>query len=87
MIDDFAVERNTEYVNEIVYNVIDSRYRSGKPLIITTNLSADDFKHPDNINKQRIYSRINEMCVPIPVTGKDRRSEPDNGDYIKMLMK
>ena len=87
VLDEFATDGNREYVNEIVYNVIDSRYRSGKPLIITTNLSTDDFKHPDNVSKQRIYSRINEMCVPIPVTGKDRRSEPDNGDYIKMLMK
>ena len=31
----------TEYGLEQVYNVIDSRYRSGKPLIVTTNLTLE----------------------------------------------
>ena len=38
VIDDLGIERNTEYVNELVYNIIDARYRSGNPMIITTNL-------------------------------------------------
>ena len=36
IIDDFGMERGTEYGLEQVYNVIDSRYRSRKPLIVTT---------------------------------------------------
>ena len=87
VIDDFGMERNTEYMNEIVYNVIDSRYRSGKPLIVTTNLTMQEINNPDNIDKQRIYSRINEMCVPIRVEGKDRRQETKNGDIIAKLFK
>ena len=39
ILDDFGMERGTEYGLEQVYNVIDSRYRSRKPLIVTTNLS------------------------------------------------
>ena len=35
IIDDFGMERGTEYALEQVYNVIDSRYRSGRPLIVT----------------------------------------------------
>lgn len=85
VIDDFGMERNTEYMNEIVYNVIDSRYRSGKPLIVTTNLTMQEINNTDDIDKQRIYSRINEMCVPIRVEGKDRRLEPKNGDIIAKL--
>ena len=38
ILDDFGMERGTEYGLEQVYNVIDSRYRSRKPLIVTTNL-------------------------------------------------
>ena len=87
VIDDFGMERNTEYMNEIVYNVIDSRYRSGKPLIVTTNLTMQEINNPDNIDKQRIYSRITEMCVPIRVEGKDRRQETKNGDIIAKLFK
>ena len=34
IIDDFGMERGTEYGLEQFYNVIDSRYRSKKPLIV-----------------------------------------------------
>ena len=46
ILDDFGMERGTEYGLEQVYSVIDSRYRSGKPLIVTTNLTLDDLPEP-----------------------------------------
>ena len=70
IIDDFASERNTEYANEIVMNVIDSRCRSGKPLIITTNLPADEVLKSTDISKKRIYSRICKMCLPVKCEGR-----------------
>lgn len=74
IIDDLAAERDTAYANEIVMNVIDSRYRSGKPLIVTTNLSAEEVFQPEGIRKQRIYSRLCQMCMPVQFEGvKDRR--------------
>lgn len=85
VIDDFAMERNTEYVTEIVYNVIDSRYRSGKPLIVTTNLPLQQIRNPDSMDKQRIYSRINEMCYPVEVVGRDRRTRKDSSDVMMKL--
>ena len=75
VIDDLGIERDTEYMGEIVQNIIDSRYRAGLPLIITTNLTSEELKHPADIRKQRIYSRLFEMCIPIEVKGKDRRKE------------
>ena len=39
IIDDFGMERSTEYALEQIYNIVDSRYRSRKPLIVTTNLT------------------------------------------------
>lgn len=84
VIDDLASERDTEYMGEIVQNIIDSRYRAGLPLIITTNLTSDELKHPAEIRKQRIYSRLFEMCVPVEVTGKDRRREKLKDDYSEM---
>lgn len=72
-IDDFAAERDTEYMSEIIYSVIESRYRSGLPLVITTNLTAEELKNPASAGKQRIYSRLYEMCIPVEVSGKDRR--------------
>lgn len=85
VIDDLATERNTEYMNEIVYTIIDSRYRSHKPLIVTTNLSYGAIRSPGDVNKQRIYSRITEMCYPVAVEGKDRRSENLNLDLYNLL--
>ena len=87
VIDDLATERNTEYMNEIVYTIIDSRYRSHKPLIVTTNLSYGAIRNPNDVNKQRIYSRITEMCYPVAVEGKDRRSENINLDLYNLLNK
>lgn len=78
VIDDFAMERDTEYVNEIVYNVIDSRYRAGKPLIVTTNVPIAELRNPQDLAKQRIYSRISDMCLPVEVSGKDRRGDMDS---------
>ena len=84
VIDDLASERDTEFMGEIVQNIIDARYRTGKPLIVTTNLSSDDLKHPADIRKQRVYSRLFEMCVPVEVKGKDRRKEKLRQDFKSM---
>lgn len=84
VIDDLASERDTEYMGEIVQNIIDSRYRSGLPLIVTTNLTSDELKHPAEIRKQRIYSRLFEMCLPVEVTGQDRRRKKLRDDYSEI---
>ena len=49
ILDDLGAERGTEYALEQVFAVIDARYRSRKPLIVTTNLTLDALKHPDDL--------------------------------------
>lgn len=73
IIDDLGAERNTDYALEKVYNVIDSRYRTGKPLILTTNLNLQDMQMTQDIRYQRIYDRIFEMCHPVMVNGTSWR--------------
>nr|UVN04812.1 MAG: AFG1-like ATPase [Bacteriophage sp.] len=88
VIDDLAAERDTSYMNEMVFNIIDSRYRSGKPLIVTSNLSQSDLKAPCSVDRKRIYSRLLEMCVPIEVKGSDRRERKlhdDSADMARLL--
>lgn len=75
IIDDLGAERKSEYMQEIVFNIIDSRYRSGKPFIITTNLSADEIKKTQDIGYSRIYDRILERCFPIEIDGASRRRQ------------
>ena len=75
IIDDLGIERGTEYALEQVYNVIDTRYKSGKPLIITTNLTLDELKAPTDIPHKRIYDRVLGMCVPVMFNGVNFRKE------------
>ena len=75
IIDDLGVERNTEYMQEMVYSIVDSRYRSGLPFIITTNLTADEIKKPQDVGYSRIYDRILERCHPVEVSGVSRRRQ------------
>lgn len=75
ILDDFGMERGTEYGLEQVFNVIDSRYRSGKPLIVTTNLTLDDLRNPEDTAHSRIYDRLLSMCVPVRFTGDNFRQE------------
>ena len=81
VIDDLASERETSFMSEIIQSIIDARYRTGKPLIVTTNLTAKELKRPEDIRKQRIYSRLFEMCIPLEVTGSDRRKDTLRKDY------
>ena len=73
VLDDLSTERQTEYMLEIVYNVIDARYRAKLPLIVTTNLTREELMNPADIRYKRIFSRLFEMCTPIEIEGKDRR--------------
>ncbi len=75
IIDDLGIERSTEYALEQVYAVIDERYKSGLPVIITTNLTIAELRNPVDVPHARIYSRILEMCTAVNVSGGDRRKE------------
>lgn len=73
IIDDLGVERNSEFALEQVFHVIDSRYRSMKPMIITTNLTLEELKHPEDLAHSRIYDRILERCVPLKINNQNIR--------------
>ena len=75
VIDDLGVERDTSYSVEQVYNVVDTRARSGKPVIITTNLSLKDLENPPSLAYKRIYDRVLEMCpIRLKLVGASRRA-------------
>ena len=73
IIDDLGIERSSEFALEQVFNVIDSRYRSKKPLIVTTNLTLDELKHPKDLTRVRIYDRVLERCVPLKINNQNIR--------------
>lgn len=73
IIDDLGIERSTEFALEQVFNVIDSRYRSKLPLIVTTNMTLDELKHPQDLARSRIYDRVLERCVPLKINNQNIR--------------
>lgn len=82
------MERGTEYGLGQVYNVIDSRYISKKPLIATTNLTPEHLKNSEDVPHARIYGRLFEMCTPVRFTGDDfrRATAQQKKEHLKELM-
>jgi DNA replication protein DnaC len=90
VIDDLGVERSSAYSLEQMFNVVDTRYRSGKPLIVTTNLALeDDMKNCQELEHKRIYDRVLEMCpIRLRIDGVSRRvenAERQRENALKML--
>ena len=75
IIDDLGAERQSEFMQEQVFNIIDARYRAGLPMIVTTNLMADEIKKPSDVKCARIYDRILQRCFPVEVAGISRRRQ------------
>lgn len=65
VVDDFGIERQTEYAQETAQYFFDERYKSGLPTIVTTNISKRDMENPKNMRYARLFSRLLEMCLPM----------------------
>lgn len=86
VLDDLGAERQSEYVAEQVFNIIDGRCRAKLPMIVTTNLTLRELTAPQ-ANK-RIYDRLLGVCHPVEVAGESRRRKKlkdDLSDMNKLL--
>ncbi|MDH5655829.1 MAG: ATP-binding protein, partial [Spirochaetia bacterium] len=70
VIDDFGVHKETEWVNSVLYDLIDARYENNLLTIITSNEPMESLKE---ISNKRIYSRLREMCSEIHMDMPDYR--------------
>lgn len=84
ILDDLGTERNTDYALEKVYNVIDSRSREAKPMILTTNLTLSEMLDVEDIRYKRIYDRIFETCLPVEVAGESFRKAAAEQRFDRM---
>lgn len=75
ILDDFGMERQTDYAREQVFNLIDGRYLAQRPLIVTTNLSLNHLKTTTDLEEKRIFDRVLEMCVPVYFGGGSLRPD------------
>lgn len=75
ILDDLGVERGTDYMQQHVYDIINTRANANKPLIVTTNLSPSDFDNETVDIKKRTYDRVKGLCQYVLVGGDSRRKE------------
>jgi len=61
LIDDFGVERGTEWEQEKLYELIDGRNNNDKLTLLTTNIDLSNIKMVSREN--RVFSRLMEMCI------------------------
>jgi len=79
-----GVEHKTSWAYEKLYAILDTRYRSGKPLIVTTNkpitelrkhLAIVDIRTGEIDHSERIYDRLLEMCPLKEIKGEGWRQQ------------
>lgn len=73
ILDDLGAERNTSYGKERVFDIVNRRLLSRKPMIITTNIALSVMQKATDLDDRRIYDRILEVCVPILFDGENFR--------------
>lgn len=73
ILDELKFDGMSAYEERKIYEIINSRYLSHRPLIVTTNLTLEEIKHPGTEERQRICDRIIEMCVQVHVNAEGRR--------------
>ncbi|MDE5833957.1 MAG: ATP-binding protein, partial [Ruminococcus sp.] len=73
VIDDLGRENDSKHNKGIVTSVLDTRCRSKRPLILTSNFSLEYLLNVEDTALRRIYSRIFKQCIPIEFKGNDRR--------------
>lgn len=81
VLDDLGAERQSEFMQEQVFSIVNARYCSGLPFIVTTNLTIEEISKPQDAGRARIYNRILERCFPIEVNGIDRRKAKLKSDF------
>ena len=73
ILDDLGAERNTSFSKECVFDVVDKRLLTGKPMIITTNIPISIMRKATDLDDRRIYDRILAGCTPFRFNGGNFR--------------
>lgn len=82
IIDDFGSEKISEFVVEKTFAMIDARYRTQKPIIITTNLNIIEIQKRFG---DRIGDRIRDMCFPVLVSGASKRGIDTEREFLNFI--
>lgn len=70
VIDDFGIQKETEWVNQTLYDLIDARYEDNLLTVVTSNEPMERLRE---MAGGRVYSRLREMCIEIRIDAPDYR--------------
>ncbi|HQL84232.1 MAG TPA: ATP-binding protein, partial [Spirochaetota bacterium] len=73
VVDDFGIQKDTEWKQETLYDLVDARYEAEKFTIFTSN--NNPHKAFKDLSQGRILSRIKEMCRILEISGEDYRDK------------
>src|SRR3954464_12128518 len=83
VLDDLGSEKPSEWVEETMNLIVNTRYNERRPTIFTTNYEElPDDNDPEGLKSRigfRIHSRLYEMCDFLEFDGADYRHLPPNG--------
>lgn len=72
IMDDIGSEKPSDWVQDVLFRIVDGRYRNKKPIMYTSNIN------PLQLHERlghRIPDRIDEMCIAIQSKGTSYRRE------------
>ena len=73
VLDDLGTQRRTDFGMECIFHVVNRRELSGKPMIVTTNLSLPAMRDAADLTERRIYDRVLMSCMPVLFEGENFR--------------
>ena len=81
VLDDLGAEKPSEWVEETINLIVNTRYNERRPTIFTTNFVEGEETDLDSLKVRvgfRLHSRLHEMCDFLEYEGADYRMLPPN---------
>jgi DNA replication protein DnaC len=88
LLDDLGAERLTDWVEETMNVVVNTRYNAKRPTLFTSNYEDADREDMNSLFVRvgfRLHSRLSEMCQFLEYDGPDYRELPPNASSEDMF--
>ena len=97
LLDDLGAWKITDWMNDTLFYILNSRYLARRPTLITTNFQDVSGREAANADRmvrreylvdrigQRLRSRLAEMCLPVQLDGEDFRENRQQANRSVVL--
>ena len=98
LLDDLGAWKMTDWMNDTLFYILNSRYMAKRPTVITTNyqdvtreeaLAADPLRRREFLVErigQRLRSRLMEMCLVVRMQGSDHRQARQQANQVRAAL-